>query len=180
MNRRPLLVGTLVAVAGVAGCSSLSGQQAKENSIETEGVATNVSVEAVTVRVDDLDSNWTGGLHSADDVDGVESVRGEFESDKYYAIVRTEKYADIESAQQDFTQLRQFQTDGLSAGSVEYGTEGYIIAPFNARSIISFRIGNLIHQINVTSEEPDLANPEQAAREMADIVIEKIERKQAN
>ena len=160
-KRRDVLIG-------VGGIVALAGCTEPGSSPEIEDETISAEVGEVIVTLDDLESGWSDG--GGGDSEG-EAV---FLTDEVTVEISITRHSSVSEAEGVFDDLRAEQTEGTSSDSVEYGNEGFTTNPFDDYVFLGFRAANFVVEIESYTEEFALTDPEDTARDFADIIIEKI------
>jgi len=160
-KRRNILIG-IGGVVALAGCTGAGSPE------EIEDEVISVDVGDIIVTLDDLESGWSGG--SDDENDG----EATFFNDEVIVEIKITDHSNISDAENAFDDLRSEQTESASSDSVDYGNEGFTTNPFDDYVFFGFRAANFVVEIESYTEEFARTDPEDTARDFADIIVEKI------
>lgn len=163
MDRRKYLLGTVGVGMALAGCLG-SGPA------DTEDEVIDANAEEIIVRLDDLDSGWSGGLEEDENSD----ANAVYLNEDVTVEITVDEYSDIESAEAGYDELESEETESASSDSLDYGNEGFLVNPAEGLIIMGFRAGNFVFKIESFTTEGSTTNPEDPARDMADIIVDKI------
>jgi hypothetical protein len=172
MKRRTYLYSTVGIGVALAGCGGSGGSGSP--AIDDELIE--ADPEEVIVRSDDLDSEWRGGLRES----GSNEASAAYVNEDINISIEVVKNSDIESAEERYNQLKSEQTGSTDSNSVSYGNEGFIVNPTDGLVIIGFRAGNLAFGIISNIDQSSSTDAEGPARNMAEIMVEKIVDIQSN
>jgi hypothetical protein len=164
MKRRKYLLLASSTVLPLAGCSELTDSGPEE----TRDEMIDAKVEDVIVKLNDLEAGWSGELEEGGDYDAV------YFTDDVTIEITVEEFSDIGSAENGYDKLMEEETQNTATDDVDYGNDGFLANPFEGFVLIGFRAGNFVFGVYSTATESAMTDPEDPAKDMAEIMIDKV------